>query len=228
VRPILRINLTHGDGFESMAKIHLLQEKLKDERGKKVIFLSHCLLNENTRYLGGAFRKAGIDELIDELQKQGIGIVQMKCPEQKTWGGVLKREMLMGYGIKGTPLNAFRKAYMLFFIWKTGRSFRKIAKEVVSEIKDYIDSGFEVSGIVGIKGSPSCGISAAYLDIEKLNKEYFNQNCYKKCLVNKSGIYFDALKQELSAKNLKINFFEHDLLLEIEGKLSNINFTEVE
>jgi len=54
-------------------KISLLQEKLKDKRGKKVIFLSHCLLNENTRYLGGAFRKAGIDELIDELQKQGIG-----------------------------------------------------------------------------------------------------------------------------------------------------------
>ena len=76
-----------------MAKIHLLQEKLKDERGKTVVFLSHCLLNENTRYLGGACRKACVDELIDDLQKQGIGIVQMKCPEQKTWGGVLKREM---------------------------------------------------------------------------------------------------------------------------------------
>lgn len=144
-----------------MAKIHLLQEKLKDERGGKVIFLSHCLLNENTRYLGGACRKAGIDELIDELQKKGIGIVQMKCPEQKAWGGILKREMLRGYGIKGTPLNAFRKAYMVFFIWKTRRSFRKIAKEVVSEIKDYLDSGCEVSGIVGIKGSPSCGVSAS-------------------------------------------------------------------
>lgn len=216
-------------------KIHLLQEKLKDERGKKVIFLSHCLLNENTRYLGGAFRKAGVDEIIDELQKQGIGIIQMKCPEQKTWGGVLKREMLMGYGIKGTILNTFRNPYMLFFLWKTRRSFRKIAKEVVSEIKDYIDSGFEVSGIVGIKGSPSCGVSAAldlrksaefaaYLDIEKLNREYFNENCYKKCLVNKGGIFFDELKQALAAKNIKVKIFEHDLLTEIEGKISNINF----
>ncbi|PKN70365.1 MAG: hypothetical protein CVU54_05805 [Deltaproteobacteria bacterium HGW-Deltaproteobacteria-12] len=218
-----------------MAKIHLLQEKLKDERGRKVIFLSHCLLNENTRYLGGAFRKAGIDELIDELQKQGIGIVQMKCPEQKTWGGVLKREMLMGYGISGTPMNAFRKPYMLFFLWKSRRSFRKIAKDVVAEIKDYIDSGFDVVGIVGIKGSPSCGVSAAldlkksaefaaYLEIEKLNKEYFNQYCYKKCLVNKSGIFFDELKQELYAHHIKVNFFEHDLLTELQGKISNINF----
>lgn len=221
-----------------MAKIHLLQEKLKDERGKKVIFLSHCLLNENTRYLGGAFRKAGVDELIDELQKQGIGIVQMTCPEQKTWGGILKREMLMGYCIKGTFLKPFQNTYMIYFIWKSKRSFRKIAEEVVSEIKDYIDSGFEVSGIVGIKGSPSCGVSAsldlkksaefaADLDIEKLNKEYFNENCYKKCLVNKSGLFFDELKRELSTNNIKVKFFEHDLLREIEGKGSNINFTEV-
>ena len=88
-------------------------KRLRDERGKKVIYLSHCLLNENTRYLGGAFRKAGVDELIDELQKKGIGIVQMKCPEQKTWGGVLKREILMGYCIKGTFLKPFLKSLSL-------------------------------------------------------------------------------------------------------------------
>jgi hypothetical protein len=34
----------------------LLLERLKDERSKRVIFVSHCWLNENTRYLGGAFR----------------------------------------------------------------------------------------------------------------------------------------------------------------------------
>jgi predicted secreted protein len=212
--------------------------KLKDERGKKVMFLSHCLLNENTRYAGGAFREAGVDEITDALRKKGIGIVQMKCPEQKTWGGVLKRDMLMGYCIKGMLLRPFLKAYMIFFLWKTKRSFKKIAKEVVSEIKDYLDSGFKVCGIVGIKGSPSCGVSAALdlkraaefaadLEIETLNREYFNENCYKKCMVNKSGIFFDALNRELLANNINVKFFEHDLLLEIEGKPSNINFTEI-
>jgi predicted secreted protein len=212
--------------------------KLKDERGKKIIFLSHCLLNENTRYAGGACRRAGVDEITGALQKKGIGIVQMQCPEQKTWGGVLKREMLMGYCIKGTFLKPFLKIYMIFFLWKTKRSFKIIAKEVVSEIKDYMESGFEVSGIVGIKGSPSCGVSAALdlkraaefaadLEIETLNREYFNQNCYKKCMVNKSGIFFDALSRELSAKNINVKFFEHDLLMEIEGKESNVNFDEI-
>ncbi|PKN50785.1 MAG: hypothetical protein CVU55_15105 [Deltaproteobacteria bacterium HGW-Deltaproteobacteria-13] len=215
-----------------------IMEKLKDERGKKVIFLSHCLLNENTRYLGGASRRACVDEIVDRLQKKGIGIVQMKCPEQKAWGGVLKREMLMGYCIKGTWLKAFLKPFMILFLWKTKIYFRIIAKEVVSEIRDYIDSGFEVSGIVGIKGSPSCGVSAALdlkksaqfaadLDIETLSSEYFNENCYKKCMAERSGLFFEELKKRLSSQNINITFFEHDLPGEISGKESNVNFDQI-
>ena len=33
----------------------LLLERLVDEQSKRVIFVSHCLLNENTRYLGVPF-----------------------------------------------------------------------------------------------------------------------------------------------------------------------------
>lgn len=218
-----------------MTKIHLLQEKLKDERGGKVIFLSHCLLNENTRYLGGACRKAGVDELIDVLQEKGIGMVQMICPEQKTWGGVLKREMLRGYCIKGTWLRPFLKIYMVFFLWKIKRAYKKIARDVVSEMKDYIESGFEVAGIMGIKGSPSCGVSAALdlkkssefaadLDFATLNRGYFNENCYKKCMLNESGLFIDELKKELSAHHVKVNLYEHDLLTELQGKNQKYKF----
>lgn len=216
-------------------KTMLLQEKLKDERGKKVIFLSHCLLNENTRYLGGACRKAGINELIDFLQDQEIGVVQMRCPEQITWGGVLKKEMLQGYGISGTILNNFRKPYMKYFIWKTRNSYKKLAKTVVSEIKDYIDSGFEVAGIIGIKGSPSCGLSSsldllksseiiADLDIKTLNPEVFNEKCYGNCLINTEGLFFEQLKYFLTKNKLKLNFFEHDLLEEIKGGKISIDY----
>ena len=61
--------------------------KLADERSRRVVFLSHCLLNQNMRYLGG-------------------------------------------------PL----------------------AREVAGGIEDYARSGFEVVGVVGIAGSPSCGV----------------------------------------------------------------------
>ena len=71
-----------------------MQRSLKDSRSGKVIFLSHCILNENTRYLGGACRGGVIREIVEQCLDKDIGIVQMPCPEQIAWGGVTKRLML--------------------------------------------------------------------------------------------------------------------------------------
>jgi len=45
----------------------IIIDNLKDERGGKVVFVVHCILNENTRYLGGTFRKGGVDEIVTEI-----------------------------------------------------------------------------------------------------------------------------------------------------------------
>jgi len=84
-------------------KIKRVMEKLKDERSKKVIFVAHCMLNENSRWFGGAFRRGCIDEIVDQIQDRGIGIVQMECPEQAT-GGVVKIWEWRMLGAKDTLL----------------------------------------------------------------------------------------------------------------------------
>lgn len=53
-------------------------------------FASHCLLNQNERYLGGAGRLSVIEEAVAFVRRQGAGVVQMPCPEQCVWGGVGK------------------------------------------------------------------------------------------------------------------------------------------
>ncbi|NPD88739.1 MAG: hypothetical protein HGN29_08435 [Asgard group archaeon] len=70
-----------------MKNLKYFQNRLHDERSKKIILLSHCILNENSRYMGGAFREGSIDEIVDLLQSKGIGIIQMDCPEIFAWGG---------------------------------------------------------------------------------------------------------------------------------------------
>ena len=35
-------------------KLEELQRALADERSRRVVFVPHCILNENVRYLGGA------------------------------------------------------------------------------------------------------------------------------------------------------------------------------
>jgi uncharacterized protein YbbK (DUF523 family) len=73
----------------SGSRLAVLVGRLADERGKRVVFLSHCLLNQNVRYLGGATRPGGLPEVVSALQREGLGIVQMRGPEQRAWGGVL-------------------------------------------------------------------------------------------------------------------------------------------
>lgn len=210
-------------------KLKLLTEKLKDERSKKVVFVAHCILNENTRYLGGAFRKGCIDEIVDEIQNQGTGIVQMKCPEQKAWGGVLKKYMWQPIGSKNTLLYKLKGTLLPLFIWHTKRTYRKIAKEVVAEIKDYTESGFDVVAIIGIAGSPSCGVNTtldikksveflANADIDKLNRNKMNKFGVMECLIKGKGFFIGALEDELKKENIKVRFYEHNLISEMNGE----------
>ena len=51
-------------------------DRLHDRRGRRVIFLAHCLLNENTRYLGGAGRPAIVREAVEFCLQHDVAIVQ--------------------------------------------------------------------------------------------------------------------------------------------------------
>jgi hypothetical protein len=77
---------------------------MADTRSGQVVFVSHCLLNQNTRYLGGAVCRGVVSAAICSDLEDGTGDRphavsrnrdrQMPCPEQRVWGGVLKTRML--------------------------------------------------------------------------------------------------------------------------------------
>jgi uncharacterized protein YbbK (DUF523 family) len=211
------------------SRLQLLLRQLEDERGKRVIFVSHCVLNENTRYLGGAFRRGCVDELVDQFQQEGLGISQMRCPEQRAWGGVLKRFILPLYGSRDTILYRWRRLILPLFTWYTRRVYQRMAREVVRDIEDYVRSGFEVVGIVGVGGSPSCGVCTA-LDLgrsleviaacplARIERHMLNEQSIAACLVDGEGLFIQALRRQLKRKHLPTGFYEHELLAEIRGQ----------
>ncbi len=69
-----------------------------------MIFVSHCLLNEHTCYLVGAFLPGDLDELMDGFQREGMGISQMTYPEQRTCCREFKNARLPMYGLRGILL----------------------------------------------------------------------------------------------------------------------------
>jgi len=59
------------------ARARRVFDQLRDERGRRVMLVSRCLLNENNRYAGGATRPGAVAEFVDELVGAGYGIHQM-------------------------------------------------------------------------------------------------------------------------------------------------------
>ena len=115
---------------------------LDDARKRKVVFLTHCFLNINTRFPQGcAFPGANVP-LVNTLLKHDLGIIQMPCPEFLCMG--LEKEQ---YG--EIPESELREC------------FRDIAAGVVAQIKDYLGLGYEIAGIIGMNPSPSCGVDVS-------------------------------------------------------------------
>lgn len=218
----------------SIYRTDALKRRLADRRSGRVILLSHCLLNENTRYLGGACRPGVIREIIERCIERDLGIVQMPCPEERAWGGVSKKLMLMAYGSKGTAAYRFLAPLVPLFVVYTKMVYRMAAKETVYRIRDYKNSGLSVAGIVGIDGSPSCGVTktldlarsfdmVAGIDLPSVTMEEMNF-LIRSCVISGEGFFINALRGELAAKGLTTPFFSHDLIAELDGKFSVHDF----
>lgn len=204
----------------------------KDSRKKRVIFLSHCILNENVRYPGGAFRGACISEIIDQCVKNDIGIVQMPCPEQKAWGGVIKRWLIRALGDRRLLVKPFRLIFFPLFLFYTKYVYRRLALDLANEIEDYVKSGFDVIGIVGIDGSPSCGVNQT-LDIHEVlpflarfTKDAFDQEkmngMIRSCLTQGRGLFIAELKNILDKRKINVQFLAHDLIAEMDSQQSSL------
>ena len=209
-----------------MQRAGQLRQQLVDTRGGRVVFLSHCLLNQNVRYLGGAGRAGGVDEVVNHYLARGIGICQLPCPEQRAWGGVLKRRMLWAYGAGGTLRAPIARLLLRPFTWYTRRVYARLAHSVARDIVDYQRSGIDVTGLVGIGGSPSCGVHPT-LDLPaavsaltrcpaaRLDRRTLNEGIIAAHVRPGEGLFIHALRQRLAHAGAGIPLHEHDLLAEL-------------
>ena len=213
-------------------------QRLQDRRGKRVVFLSHCILNENTRYLGGACRAGCVREIVEQCLDLDLGIVQMPCPEQRAWGGVLKRFLLLAYGLKERHPLAYhvRRPLIHAGLWYTRRVYRGLAKSIAAQIEDYQTSGFSVVAVIGIDGSPSCGVATtidraafaalASVRLAAITVEHQN-GLLRRFLRRGRGIFIEELQNELKRRQIDLPFLAHDLFAELSGRRSTVRLERV-
>lgn len=111
------------------------------DRSKRVIFTSHCILNQNTVVYPLARAKGAYSEIIKSILDKGIGIHQLPCPEYRH------------LGIERKPLS--KSEY-------DTEEFRTLCKYISSDtikvMKEYLHNDYEIVGLIGINQSPSCSI----------------------------------------------------------------------
>ena len=162
---------------------------------KKIIFVAHCILNTASKVVlfdeeeviaEESLRKKFLNLAIEH----DIQLIQLPCPEFTLYGA--KRW--------GHVSNQFDN---IFF-----RSHcKKVLRPVVEQLQEYLANGssFEVLGIVGIDGSPSCGVDytcygdwyGAFSGRQDLDETLAD------CHLEKSpGIFISVLKEMLTDINL--------------------------
>ena len=139
-----------------------------------VIFLAHCILNQNSRASGIAKRRGPIREVLEILLHHGVGIVQMPCPELLYLGPDRPTHDKEWYDRED-----FRELC------------RKLAEDVATLLEMYLKGGYKVLGIVGIEHSPSCAVESISLIIQG-----------EKTYVEGKGIFMEELSKTLTSKGL--------------------------
>jgi len=124
---------------------------LEDKRSRKIALVAHCILNQNSRVFGLAERSSAIGEILEFLTHNNMGIIQMPCPEL-TYAGILR---------KSQTKNQYDDA-------KFRRHCKKIAEEIIAQIQEYIKGKIKTKVVIGVDGSPSCGVADSGILIEEL------------------------------------------------------------
>jgi hypothetical protein len=102
--------------------------------------------------------------------------------------------------------------------------YRRLARQVAEQIADYTNSGFDVVGIVGVNGSPSCGTSQTIgfrqsLQLVATLTPYATRHDINaivlRSLIPGKGLFVEALQQEIERLGLNVPHFAFDLPSEL-------------
>jgi len=106
---------------------------------KKIIYVAHCVLNQNSVINGWERAKGGFNSILKQILAEEIAIIQLPCPEF-TYLGENRPPMTK----EEYDTAQYRKLCV------------ELAAPIVTQMKVYQEKGYELIGLVGIGDSPTC------------------------------------------------------------------------
>ncbi|CAG8999046.1 MAG: hypothetical protein CENE_01010 [Candidatus Celerinatantimonas neptuna] len=139
----------------------------EDNRSKKLVLVSHCLLNQNSISDGTADYAGTFTDIINKLVEKNVGIIQMPCPELLCLG--LDRGDISG--CKRRVLEENSRIRQQLLTESSQKTIKTIVDNVFFQVNEYLKNGFTIHGVIGVNRSPSCGINTTSVDNEEINGE---------------------------------------------------------
>lgn len=166
------------------------------KRSRKILLVCHCILNSNAKVEGLSQYEGVFKEIIDIINKEGIGIIQLPCPEMiiygiKRWGHVKEQFDTLFYR----------------------DNCREMLKSIVGQAKSYIDAGYEIVGVLGVDGSPSCGVNVTCSGNwggELSGNEDLEHTIMDLKDIGSSGIFIEELNKYFIEHEIRIPFIAID------------------
>lgn len=117
---------------------------MRDERSKAIALVCHCVLNQNAKIEGIARYPGTFRPVVERLLDAEVGIYQLPCPEM-TFFGISR-------------WSAVKDQYSSPFF---RRHAQDLADRVADELEDYARRGYRSVCVIGMNGSPACGVDLA-------------------------------------------------------------------
>ncbi|ACZ18626.1 conserved hypothetical protein [Thermanaerovibrio acidaminovorans DSM 6589] len=160
------------------------------ERSYRLVVLCHCILNANAIVDGEARYPGAMGEFLAPLVAEGTGIIQLPCPES-TFLGLRRCPM----GVEQYDSPAFR------------RHCSRILEPFMDQIQDALQNGVQVLGVVGVKGSPSCGVTATCTGRMSPDTRKVVDFAVR---YGSAGVFIQVLRRELLARGIDLPMTDVD------------------
>jgi len=160
----------------------------EDKRSRKIVVVSHCVLNQNAKLEGIAGWAGSIEPLVEVLWRSGVGIVQMPCPEMLYEG-----------------IRRFDKSVEQYRCPAFCKLCEKIAEDVIDQVENYLNNGYKVLAILAIDGSPSCGYNLTQ-SAPEWRGLVAGRNLKKVRYIKEKGVFMEILEKKLSEKGIQVPF----------------------
>lgn len=213
-----------------------------DHREKQLIYLSGCILNQNSRFPGIAISSGAINEIIELILRKNLGIEQLPCLECLGWGGVDRKSFFKYFPMylkySETRIFPLLKLFGKIWIWKYRKLCKKQAKLVLNQMENFINSGYSIVGIIAMNDSPTCGLSKSinlWNSVRKFKSlglklsDFINPEFDKMKFIipnlceDGTGYFMSEIISRIKRKDLAIKLIEFNPWNDIKEEINKIN-----